>query len=130
MFKDKKELALQLRASHDRSYPLHWDFSAAGGVKENEDHKSAAIRELKEELGIVSDVEFVGEELYRDKDGSEMLYIYKTDFNGSLLPDPEEVDKVEFFTLEKISEMIEAGSKFHPEFLYLWNKGVVGAQIF
>lgn len=127
VFNDKKELALQLRAAHDKSYPLHWDFSAAGGIEENEDHKNAAIRELKEELGIEGEIEFIGEVLYQSGGETDNLYIYKTTYNGQFSPNPNEVERIQFFSMDKIKEMIESGEKFHPEFLYVWNKGIIEA---
>jgi len=35
------------------------------------------------------------------------------------------VDKVEFFSLDKIKEMMESGEKFHPEFVLSWKKGII-----
>jgi len=52
VFNNKGELALQLRAAKDDSFPSHWDFSAGGGINAGEDNKLSAQREVKEELGI------------------------------------------------------------------------------
>ena len=46
VFNSENNLALQLRAAHDDSYPGHWDFSAAGGIEAHETLVDAAIREL------------------------------------------------------------------------------------
>ena len=56
---DKKEIALQLRAEHDDSFPSHWDFAAGGGIDEGENEKLSAEREVFEELGLKVEVEFV-----------------------------------------------------------------------
>ncbi len=125
VFNNKGEFALQLRSSKDSSYPLHWDFSAAGGIEQDEYHFSAARRELQEELGISGDLKFVGEFLYIDDQEQERLFIYKIQYNGRFFPDPKEVEKVEFFTLDEIGKMIKDGDKFHPEFIYLWNKNLI-----
>jgi len=37
----------------------------------------------------------------------------------------EEVDSVNFFSLDQIKEMIKMGDKFHPELLFLINEGVI-----
>lgn len=131
VFNDKGELALQLRAAGDNSFPFHWDFSAGGGIEPREDDELSAERELKEELGIDAKVQFIAQEHFtypawtpsvtREAD----LFIYKTYHNGPFNPDPREVDKVEFFKLETIKEMIESGQKFHPEFILSWNKGII-----
>ena len=131
VFNDRGELALQLRAADDDSFPSHWDFSAGGGIDAGEDEKLSAERELQEELGIKASVALVAQERYiypawkpsvmREID----LWIYKAHHNGPFKPDPAEVEKVEFFTLERIKEMMESDHKFHPEFVLSWNKGVI-----
>ncbi len=134
VFNDKGELALQLRSAKDDSFPSHWDFSAGGGIDSGEDEKLAAEREIKEELGFNASVEFIVKEHFtypawvpsitREVD----LLIYKTHHNGPFNPDPIEVDKVQFFKLDTIKEMIQSGQKFHPEFIYSWNKGIVSLK--
>jgi isopentenyldiphosphate isomerase len=131
VFNDKGELALQLRAANDDAFPLHWDFSAAGGIDEGENEKASAERELQEELGITANVQFVAQEhleypswnpaITRKTD----LFIYKAHHNGPFKPDPKEVERVEFFSLDKIKNMIESGDKFHPEPALLWKKGLI-----
>ena len=131
VFNDKDELALQLRAANDDSFPVHWDFSAGGGIDPGEDSKLSAERELREELGVDANVEFITEEHYtypawdpsvtREVD----LFIYRTRHNGPFNPDLAEVKKVQFFKLETIKKMIESGKRFHPEFTLSWNKGII-----
>ncbi len=125
VFNDKNELALQLRAAKDDSYPSHWDFSSAGGIKSGEDPLIAAERELKEEIGIESQLISLGEILYTDANGEDQLYLYKTSHNGPFTLDLNEVDDEKFFTRSEISEMINSGVKFHPEFVFVWNSGLI-----
>lgn len=131
VFNDKGELALQLRAAQDYSYPSHWDFAAGGGVDDGEDEKLAAQRELKEELEVEAIVEFVSSEhLTYPKWQSDVireadLFIYKAEHNGPFTPNPNEVERVEFFSLETIKKMTESGARFHPEFKILWDKGII-----
>lgn len=116
------ELALQLRSENEENYPLHWDFSAAGGIEKGEEPAVAAKRELKEELGIEAELEFLGELLYEDDRGQDYLYIYRASHNGPFSPDPAEVAKVQFFSPEKINQMLQSDEKFHPEFELVWKK--------
>ena len=91
----------------------------------------SAKRELLEELGIETDVEFVVQEHYiypawnpsntREVD----LFIFRAQNNGPFDPDLKEVERVEFFKLNTIKEMIESGQKFHPELVLSWRKGII-----
>ena len=131
VWNDRGELALQLRAANDDSFPSHWDFSAGGGIDAGEDEKLFAERELQEELGINAKLEFIIEEHYtypawnpsitREVD----LFIFKTFHNGPFSPDPKEVQRIEFFKLEKIREMIESSEKFHPELILSLEKEII-----
>lgn len=125
IFNASGELALQLRAAHDDSYPSHWDFSAGGGIDEGEDHHTAAVRELQEELGITCELEYVGKEVYMDELCIDQLYMYRTTYSGSFTPNLNEVADVVFFSLQKIQEMIDANEKFHPEFLSIWKMDLI-----
>jgi len=131
VFNDRGELALQLRAAHDKSFPLHWDFSAGGGVKPGEDTKTAAARELKEELGVDAAVAYVTAEHcdYLRWDSSLItnvdVFVYKSRHNGPFAPDPKEVERAQFFSLPDIKKMIGSGVKFQPEFVVMWNKGII-----
>ncbi len=131
VFNDKQELLLQLRSKHDSSFPLHWDFSVGGAMEPQENHKDAAERELKEELGIISSLEFVTTRHFKyqawdpnvTREGDS--FIYKTTSNGPFMPDPKEIDEVKFASLSRIQEMIDLRIKFHPEFLLAWNEGLI-----
>lgn len=131
VFNDKGELLLQMRSPNDTSFPSHWDFSAGGGIDPGEDGKQTASRELMEELGIKANIEFVAEEHYEYQAWNSthrrivVSWIYKTQYNGSFKIDENEIEKVEFFSLEKIDEMIKSGVKFHPEFTASWKKGTI-----
>ncbi len=122
VFNDDGELALQLRAAADTSYPSHWDFSAAGGIEAGEDPLAAAIRELKEEIGLEGKPAIVESILYRDELCEDLLHIYKLKNNGPFSPDKKEVDEIRFFAPEQIDKMIQNKEKFHPEFTFLWEK--------
>ena len=52
IFNSKNELLIQRRHPDKISWPGIWDISAAGSVLQGEDSRMAAIREVKEELGI------------------------------------------------------------------------------
>ncbi|MCL2439359.1 MAG: NUDIX domain-containing protein [Alphaproteobacteria bacterium] len=51
------EILFQLRAADQHPLPDYWDTSAGGGVKADETVEEAAVREVREEIGINITVE-------------------------------------------------------------------------
>ncbi|MFT7184365.1 MAG: isopentenyl-diphosphate delta-isomerase, partial [Oceanicoccus sp.] len=106
------------RAEQDDSYPLHWDFSAAGGIEDNETHSDAAARELMEELGVEAPLEFFTSLSFQGDD----LYIYKGVYDSDFFKTGPEVEDVLFLNLDQIKQKHNSGEKFHPEFIHVLNK--------
>ncbi len=62
LMNDQQEILLQKRALNKESHPGLWDISCAGHISAGETTTEAAIKELKEELGILaetSDLKFL-----------------------------------------------------------------------
>ncbi|MEI7653453.1 MAG: NUDIX domain-containing protein [bacterium] len=121
IFNDTGELALQLRAAHDTRDPLHWDFSVGGHLEPGEDPLLAAKREQREELGIESPLTYVGIRVYNDRPH----HIYVSRYSGAFQVDSEEVADLQFFSFEKIQQMIDAGTKITPPFVSFWESGLM-----
>ena len=51
---DNKELLLQKRSANKKSHPNCWDISGAGHIRAGENVLDGAIRELREELGVIA----------------------------------------------------------------------------
>src|SRR5687768_14543890 len=66
VFNGNGEMALQKRSKHERVFPLHWSTSAGGHVQSGETYREAAIRELKEELGINGELQHLAADKYVD----------------------------------------------------------------
>ena len=124
LFNDNGDIALQLQSKHKKFCPFYWSSSAAGHVKSGETSEEAAIRELEEEIGVKTKIDFIYKDIYEYKNSvrvglKKLLITFKSKFNGPFKINPWEVEKVEFFTLEKIQQMVNNGEKFHPELLFL-----------
>ena len=52
IFDSRGRLLIQQRSDEKRIWPGKWDVSAAGGVSAGETTRTAAVRELEEELGL------------------------------------------------------------------------------
>ena len=84
----------------------------AGKLEAGEDHREAALRELKEETGAVGGrVEYLGEIFSTPGLYTEVFYMYfATDLQfGAQSPDEDEFLSVERLSLEEYGRMIERG---------------------
>ncbi len=130
IFNSEGNLALQLRAVSDRSYPLHWDFSAGGDVERGEDAFLAAEREIQEELGVSVSLTEIDRFSYADIKAAQSFYsyngaadddtsvVFKGQFDGAFSPNADEVQCLSLAGIPELEDKIEKGEKFHPEFLY------------
>jgi isopentenyldiphosphate isomerase len=123
IFNNKGEMALQLRSRYTSFCPNHWGTPVGGHVQSGESYEQAALREFREELGTTAKISFAYKDLYNDPRGlKKFLVTFRTLFNGSFRANPKEVEKVEYFNMDKIQGMINSGDKFHPELLFLLRK--------
>jgi isopentenyldiphosphate isomerase len=120
IFDDEGRMLLQLRGNV--KFPYHWSTSVGGHIKSGETCEDAALREMKEEAGVDVSLEFLFKDTFvHDYGIKKFLYIYKAVHDGPFICG-EDVEKLEFFTLDEIREMIKNGEKFHPELLFLLKK--------
>lgn len=110
LFNSKGEILLQKRAATLRAYPGQWDQSVAGHVDEGESYDDAAIREMKEEVGVVTKLHFVGkyysEEIMGDilKKRFSALYTGVTDADP--VPDASEVSEIRWVSRDELRNWI------------------------
>ena len=120
VFNESGEMALQMRSATKGFCPLHWSTAAGGHVQSGETYEQAALREMLEELGVSPAVEEVGKDMYVD--GGRGLKKFLGTFKA-VCPGPfkfnDEVERIEFFDMEQIQHMVDAGDKFHPELLFI-----------
>lgn len=114
-----------------------WSLAAASGhVMADEDYKSAAARELTEEIGLTvdqGDMEFVGKTLvcYGKRRRFLVYYMAKVDFNLSNLDISEREiaeikivskGKLKDFIFENSDSIIDYGSSFFEELIHKLTK--------
>lgn len=113
----RHEVLLQLRAPGKDSYPNYWDISCGGHVVAGEDSLTAAIGELREELGLQvapSELEylFTWKTTARPKpdfinNSFNDLYLLRTTKTlADLTPQPEEVAALKFFSLVELKALL------------------------
>lgn len=115
VFNTKGEIILQQVASTKKKDAGKWSYSAAGHVDAGEDYPTAALRELKEELGIDAEIEeYIGLSRSIDpvtKQKKSFHRAYKVIHDGPYVYDKAEADCIRAFTPEILIKMIKA----HPE---------------
>ena len=121
IFNKKGEMALQLRAKVSFC-PYHWSTAVGGHVQSGETCEEAALREYEEELGVKSKIEFFSKDPYRLEGIEKILITFKTIYDGPFKINPSAVEKIEFFDMKTVQEMIDRREKFHPELLFLLRK--------
>jgi isopentenyl-diphosphate Delta-isomerase len=121
IYNSKGEILLQLRAKEKDLYPDMWDISVAGHTSAGEEPVVSGLREIQEEIGLSVKVEDL--ELYKIRTeeikynkilSNEFNYVFLLKYDGdasSLKVQKEELQKVEFFTIEDIKK----GLKENPE---------------
>lgn len=125
----EKKFLLQQRSTKKTICPLMWDISVAEHVKIGESYSKAAVRGLREELGIEGKIkEIRGVHLQKNtylggkiKD-FEFVKSFGTLYNEKIKVNKKEVNYCRFFSISKINKKIaEDKNSFTPWFLNEWN---------
>lgn len=112
LFNSKGEVFLQKRSPNMKVWPNRWDQSVGGHVDEGETYNKAALREMKEELGIIKVnikriLKYYQEEIYNGYLLKRFNVVYKAIYNERIKLNKEEISK---------------GDWFEPDYLSKWMK--------
>ena len=108
------KILMQKRSMKKDLHPGLWTTSVSGHVDSGEHYEQAAKREMMEEIGITAKLSEILKFSFKDTSTKnrcdhEINKIFLTKNNGPFEPNKDEVDKLEFFSAQKILEMIETG---------------------
>jgi len=118
IFNSKKELLLPKRSMDRRIFPGCYDFSCGEHVQAGEDYYDAAVRGLKEELGIV-DQKLVELGKITPKEGVNcFMKVYKLTYDRGIKNyDKKGIDDLFWYDLATIKKMVKKDkSKFKEDF--------------
>ena len=116
VFNSRGELYLQQRPQWKDIQPGKWDTATGGHVALGENVEAALKREVREELGIEDfQPESLGHYVFESKKERELVYVHKTIFDGTVSPNPDELDGGRFWALDEIRQNIGKGV-FTPNF--------------
>lgn len=110
IFNDKDEFLIQKRQPWKIGFPNMWDCAAAGSAIVNDSSKDAAVREVKEELGIDLNIEN-GELLFtiNFSEGFDDIWLVRQNVSiDELKLQYEEVDDAKWASKAEIKEMINS----------------------
>jgi len=89
---------LQKRSQAKDTHPGLWTTSASGHVDPGESYFAAAQRELMEELGLALPLTALGKVATGPATENEFTFVYLAESDCKPLPNPEEIERGEFFT--------------------------------
>ncbi|HLD31754.1 MAG TPA: NUDIX domain-containing protein [Patescibacteria group bacterium] len=125
LFNSKGEIMLQMRSQTKSYAPAHWVTSAGGRVDEGETYEEAAYREMREEIGLTTELKKLYQDYYERKGSGLKIFmtIFSAQYQGEQLALQEsEVERVEFFGVEEIKKMIRNGEKITDELRFIFEK--------
>ncbi len=124
VFNKRGELFLQQRSHLKDVSPMAWDSSAAGHLDSGEDYASAAVRELREELGVEV---AATERLLKIEAGPgtdhEFVELHRATHQGSVRWAADEVHTGAWFAPETLADWIaERPQDFARGFVTCWQR--------
>ena len=119
------ELFLQKRSMAKDCFPGAWDSSAAGHLEPGESYDACALREVREELGLV--LPRCPERLFKvaacPETGQEFVWVYRCHAEGPFQLHPEEIEGGDWFAPERVTKWIaDRPEDFASGFLIIWRQ--------
>lgn len=124
VFNAAGELYLQKRPAFKDILPGKWDTAVGGHIDFGESVDDALRRETREELGITSFVpQFISRYIFESDIEREMVYSYRTQYDGVITPDAHELDGGRFWRIDEIRPLL-GQNIFTPNFEleFIWFK--------
>ncbi|MGJ8643848.1 MAG: 16S rRNA (adenine(1518)-N(6)/adenine(1519)-N(6))-dimethyltransferase RsmA [Luteolibacter sp.] len=123
----KGDLFLQKRSMLKDMNPGVWDSSVSGHLDAGEEYLSAALREVKEEVGIegksAEDLEHILSVKPSEQTGWEHVQLFTTNHKGGIKYPAAEIDSVMPFPIEEIETWIAScPNDFSPAFRLLFGE--------
>jgi isopentenyldiphosphate isomerase len=123
VFNARGEVFLQKRSMSKDTFPGAWDSSASGHLECGEDYDACALREVREEIGLVLDRP--PQRLFKlaacPETDQEHVWVYRHECEGPFCLHPDEIERGEWFSVQRINEWLrERPQDFASAFAYLW----------
>ena len=103
IFDNENRLLMQQRSFKKKVYPGIWAESASGHIDKGESPEDAAHRELKEEMGFDTNLEFIKKRLLCFANETHFTYCYVGKYNGETIKfQTEEIEQIRFTKKEEL----------------------------
>lgn len=114
------DLLLQrIAVDHDR-HPLWWGSSVAGYVAINETYSAAALRKLRDELGIKKRPTLICKTEMLDGRSRKFIAVFAVKWSGPIAPNPEDFAALQFVPFAQVLKQPEAlRLKLTPTFKHI-----------
>ena len=107
VFNAQGDVYLQKRPEWKQIQPGKWDTAVGGHLDYGETPDEALSREVSEELGITDfEPQFIGKYVFESRIERELIYVYRTTYDGEIRPSKEELDGGRFWTMQQIREAV------------------------
>ena len=125
VFNARGKVFLQKRSMKKDRQPGVWDSSSSGHVDSGEDYDACAVRELREEIGLV--ITPPPQRLFKiaacEATDAEFVWVYRCESEGPFTLHPDEIDEGGWFTPAKVTQWInERPQDFATAFVFIWRK--------
>jgi len=118
------QVYMQLRSKTKDTNPGLWDTSAAGHVDAGEEYTACAVRELKEELGVVVLVDSlveIGRLPPTSDNGFEFVRIYTCQSDDPITLDADEIDDGKWVSQAELQQWLSSSPEaFASSFAIIW----------
>jgi len=127
VFNARGDIFLQKRSLTKDTFPGVWDSSASGHLETGEDYDACAIRELREEIGLLLPVP--PQRLFKidacPQTGQEFVWVYRLESEGPFTLHPEEIERGAWFTRAEVNHWLaRTPGDFAPCFALIWKKWI------
>ena len=121
IFNKKGEILLHKRAESKYHSAGLWTNACCSHPQPGEDTLYSAIKRLKEEMGFTTILKKAFDFVYQSAFDNgltehEFDHVYIGEYEGEIIPNPEEVSEYQFLTIEATAERL----KVHPEDFTVW----------
>jgi len=125
VYNGRGEIFLQKRSMRKDNFPGTWDSSAAGHLDAGEEYDACAMRETREELGLV--LKGVPQRVLRieacEETGQEFVWVYRTVQEGPFELNAEEIETGGWFAPEAVTGWMERSpGEFAPSLVRIWRE--------